>query len=201
MTKNYNNYDKQNLGNLQLCIAPKGSNPDNVVTYPFLDMEMYVRNIISTTNEVTASFKVTHSLLKQLGIDTETLFRDATEKTQNTIEYKSLFSMMMEMMPFLEDEDFKDDGLMTVITNKSRFNGAVAIYFKNVLKEIADKYKSDLLIFPSSIHEIIVVPANNMDLEDAKKMVREINYTTLSEEERLSDNAYIFHRDTMEITW
>ena len=194
---------RHNLGNLQLCIAPKGSCSDDVVTYPYLDMELYVRNIISATSEMTASFKVTYSLLNQLSIDTEMLFKEAADKTRNTIEYMSMYKMMIEIMPFLKEEgfEFEDDGLMTVITNKNRSHGASAIYFKNVLKEIADKYKCDLIIFPSSIHEIIVIPANNMPLEDAKNMVKEINSSTLKEEEKLSDNAYIFHRDNMEITW
>lgn len=175
---------------LQLCIAPKGTNKD-FITYPYLDMEMYVRVIVSYDENGIASFKISESHLNTICITREQLFHAAVDCTKPTIIIKN----MADILPWI------DKNPMTIISNKSGTNGASAIYFKNVLKTVADKYESDLIICPSSIHEILVVPTEMISLEDAKEMVTDINAGCLEPEEKLSDNAYIFHRDTTEITW
>lgn len=193
------NFDKEKLldwneikTKLQLCIAPKGTNKD-FITYPYLDMEMYIRVIVSYDESGTASFKLSENHLNTIGITSEQLFHAAVDCTKPTITIKN----MSDILPFI---DF-DESPMTIISNNYGTNGASAIYFKDVLKRIADKYGSDLIVLPSSIHEVIVVPTEMISLEDAKSMVTEINTDCLDPEEKLSDNAYIFHRDTMEITW
>jgi len=64
-------------------------------------------------------------------------------------------------------------------------------------------YESNLLIIPSSIHECIVIPTNqlDMDVEEATEIVKAVNTTEVPEEEILSDHVYIFNRDTSKITW
>ena len=84
---------------------------------------------------------------------------------------------------------------MYVLTNKGKTMGAVAIIYPEVLKEFADKVKSDLYILPSSIHETILLPANTvLHPEELAPMVKDINSKVVNVVERLSDNVYIYHR-------
>ncbi len=88
-----------------------------------------------------------------------------------------------------------------VITNMDKTFGASAIYRKDLLKEIADKFESDLYIIPSSIHELIVMPINDISRENMDAMVNDVNENEVDPTERLSNHIYIFRRDTMEIEW
>lgn len=47
---------------------------------------------------------------------------------------------------------------------------------------------------PSSIHEVLVVPASSMNATDLKQMVREVNDTEVSEQEILGYSVYRYNR-------
>lgn len=86
---------------------------------------------------------------------------------------------------------------MYVITNKQNLYGAVCILYPDVLKDVAQKLDSDFYVLPSSVHETIAVPAENLDINHAsslKAMVREVNQSELTPEEVLSDNVYYYCR-------
>lgn len=84
---------------------------------------------------------------------------------------------------------------MLVITNKHKFYGAGCILYPEVLEAAAKKHGSDFYILPSSIHEVITIPADCFDIREAgklKTMVMEINQSELSPEEQLSDSVYYY---------
>ena len=87
---------------------------------------------------------------------------------------------------------------LTVITNKYKMYGAGVIGDTDYLKTL-HKEHGDFYILPSSVHEIIIVPFSNMDVEMMKNMVKEINTTQVKPEEVLSDNVYMFKGEEVEI--
>lgn len=72
----------------------------------------------------------------------------------------------------------------------------------DLLQDLADKKESDLLILPSSVNEVLLLARkdNMLDMDSVKKMVEDINRDHVDEEERLSDNIYIYRRKTGEIS-
>ena len=53
----------------------------------------------------------------------------------------------------------------------------------------------DLFILPSSIHEVILVPARTgICKRELDQMVKEVNQEAVDPEEILSDHAYYYHR-------
>ena len=55
------------------------------------------------------------------------------------------------------------------------------------------KIKRDFFILPSSVHEVLLVPASEgLKKEDLTEMVREINKTEVSPNEVLSDIVYVY---------
>ena len=83
-----------------------------------------------------------------------------------------------------------------VLTNQMAVYGATAILYEGVLKQIARALGSDLIILPSSVHEVILVPYDDrMEPEELGRMVREINMTEVSEEDVLSDQVYVYRRE------
>lgn len=86
---------------------------------------------------------------------------------------------------------------MYVITNTQKIFGAATMCYKNLLNSIADSLGTDLFILPSSLHELILVPAkSDIQPKELKEMVVTVNRTDVELEERLSDNVYIYHKTT-----
>ena len=59
--------------------------------------------------------------------------------------------------------------------------------------------KHGLAILPSSTLELLFVPADYCPLPQFCSMVREVNMNMVAEEERLSDNVYVYNFKTKEI--
>ncbi|MDE6641744.1 MAG: hypothetical protein K2K63_14610 [Acetatifactor sp.] len=84
-----------------------------------------------------------------------------------------------------------------VMSNKTRLNGAISIRYKGILKAFSNMLKSDIVILPSSVHEVILMPLlGHKGFKEFKDMVYEVNRSQLSKEEFLSDNVYLYRRDT-----
>lgn len=89
----------------------------------------------------------------------------------------------------------QEENPMYVLTNRNSQNGAACILYPNVLKEFADRIKSDLYILPSSIHEVILLRDQGiMDVDVLKNMVKDVNSTQLAPEEVLSNQVYRYSR-------
>lgn len=85
---------------------------------------------------------------------------------------------------------------MYVITNKSGIRGAGAIEDKKTVKAFMEEKKTEcLVVIPSSIHEMILIPdGQEYDKNFLDNMVKEVNSTQVLPEERLTDRAYLIHR-------
>ena len=82
-------------------------------------------------------------------------------------------------------------------TNTMRMNGAGVILYPGFLKKFAEKMGDDLYILPSSIHEVLLLPASyDVEVEFLKEMVSQINREEVLPEERLSDSVYFYDRKT-----
>ncbi len=67
--------------------------------------------------------------------------------------------------------------------------------YDSILAEIGDRIQDDFFVLPSSVHEVIIVPASSgAGQEDLEAMVREINTTQVLPEEILSDRVYYYER-------
>ena len=88
---------------------------------------------------------------------------------------------------------WKPDGdMMFVLTNTAKYMGAGVIYCDEVLKAIHKKL-GDFFILPSSIHEVIIVPADNgINKTGLTEMVKSINAGVVLEDEQLSDEAFLY---------
>lgn len=87
-----------------------------------------------------------------------------------------------------------------VLTNKDKMFGASAMLYTQQLKCLAYKLQSDLLILPSSVHEVLLLPDDHdREYDFYRQMVREVNATQVDPEEILSDSLYRYDREKAEI--
>lgn len=87
---------------------------------------------------------------------------------------------------------------MYVMTNEGKAWGAISMLWGETMQKIAEELESDLFILPSSVHEIIIVPADDEQLraDYLQNMVEDINRTHVEPEEVLSDHIYRYSRDS-----
>ena len=84
---------------------------------------------------------------------------------------------------------------MYVLTNEKRINGAGTIFYDGLLMKFADKIEEDLIIIPSSIHEVILIPSDNgITDEEVNEMIDEVNENELETVEILSNHMYLYRR-------
>ena len=157
--------------------------------------DLAVMYIVRLTDDM--SVPITDSLLDRYGITTDELDKIAMDNlAKSEVEFKSMYDVMREMIPEdMWDELPPDDGMMHVLTNKSKIYGASAILDKATMNKIADKLGSGFAIIPSSVHEVIILTVvDNMDVNDLKSMIGTVNTEQLEAKDILSDHPYIYNK-------
>ena len=166
------------------------------VEYQDLAVVFYI--LVSKDKSGITSITVRNSLMDMWGMDADILYYLAKKNTQRLFRGRVL-SMMEVMAEIIGDsaDAFEDSAFpMYVATNVFKMNGACILLYDGVLKKFAEKIGGDFYILPSSVHEVIFVPANgDMDARYLIQMVKEVNATELAPDEVLSDNVYIYHAD------
>ena len=87
--------------------------------------------------------------------------------------------------------------------NESKFvlNRLLVQLYGDILKDFANKKGADMYILPSSIHEVIMVPADRInDPTKLLSIVHDANTTVVSIGDVLSDSVYYYDRKTDHIT-
>jgi len=107
------------------------------------------------------------------------------------------FSRFMNA-PEYDKENFN----MWVLGNQKQLFGAGAILYDGLMKEIAALIDAEeIIILPSSVHECILLPmSEDFSLYYLRNMVRDINKTQVTLEDRLSDNIYMYSLKNDEIS-
>lgn len=191
------NYAKDHL---QLCLQGKTDEP--ILKHRYLDMEVYVRVKVSADG----TYKVKPGMFKEIGEDE--IFARALLATKNNIVVEDMGKMLAEMMGgALNFADIINpcfpmaQPIPIVISNTEKTFGSAGICDKELLSKIAREHNSSFVIIPSSIHECIIHLDNDPNMKKYNTMVHEVNATKIAPEERLSDHAYFFNKNTCEISW
>ncbi|WP_155831450.1 DUF5688 family protein [Butyrivibrio sp. LC3010] len=144
------------------------------------------------------SIPISEQMMGAWGMDEEKLHTDAIENLPRILPAKlsSIGEVLRAMMPLdefseMRAEMFPVDDTFYVLSNKRNVYGAAALLDKNMMNEIIEKLGEGFFILPSSVHEVLIIPDKNcIQVKDLKNMVREVNATTVSEEDKLSDSIY-----------
>lgn len=85
---------------------------------------------------------------------------------------------------------------MLVVSNAEHTDGAAAVLYPGVAETIRDRLNGEFLILPSSVHEILVIPAENQrSLGSLEIMVQHINASGVRPEDRLADHVLKLSKD------
>lgn len=88
-----------------------------------------------------------------------------------------------------------------IIIRCTSCNGAGVILYPDLLKSFANRIGGGFFILPSSVHEVILVPlSEDLDIDEIKNMVYEINREHLEEVDILSDDVYVYRMGEDSVT-
>lgn len=103
-----------------------------------------------------------------------------------------------DILGFLEEENCG----MYILSNSLNHYGASSILDNDTLKRFSDDIESDFYILPSSVHELILLPAVNVESVDClNNMINEVNETQVPKQDILSDHAYFYNRQSASVTF
>lgn len=121
------------------------------------------------------------------------IYRDAMENMKKRIP-DEMFPLSdwipVEMISGMEEGSF-----FYVLTNSSRRFGAAAMLYTGKIRELADSIGSDIVILPSSQHEVLLIKDIAEERLRYREMVGEVNRIAVEPEEVLSDNIYRYSRE------
>lgn len=93
---------------------------------------------------------------------------------------------------------------MYVLTNEQKLYGAGCMLYEGVLEREAERLGADLYILPSSVHEVMLLPAlpdERGALDELRNMVAGINRSdALLARDVLSDQVFYYDRKKRKLT-
>ena len=160
---------------------------ENTVAKPCLDL-MEILSLLVPVDSDNFVITVTKEMLKDWNKSEDEVFADA--------DNSGVMAPIVREMP--NAPDCIEPGV--TITNPHAHLGASVILANNnsLLKQIADEKGKDLLITPSSVHEVIVTPMTDR-YDILKETLKYVNDTILRSVDILSYNIYKYDRLTGEI--
>ncbi len=181
----------------------------------FLDLSIVFQCTVEHKGIGSAYILIHNAHVKLWGVSVEELYRAATENTPRLrgYELKSMEKIVREIMQRQKaGGQFDGDGLtenigcgipMYVLSNVQRTEGAACILYPNFLKDFAEAIGGGFYIIPSSIHEVLILPAGITDdakeCDGIREMIREVNDTQVLEEEILSYSLYYYDVEEDEV--
>lgn len=165
---------------------------------------LFVCNVSDIMNEY-ASILIYNQHLSLWDVDTESLYAAAKENSPKLLP--PCIDNLHDVFQYITDESlpFLEELGIHILTNPKKVYGATCMIYPGLLEEIADTFEDDIIIIPSSVHDLLIFPRKNLPLgytlKDIDTMIQDVNETELTDAEVLSDHIYWYHRDTKEITY
>ena len=179
--------------------------------FPYLDLAVIFYCLVAEEPYENASILIYNHHLAYWKLQKETLRTLAQTNTPLLLPWRcdSLAELIMpalDVLPVKErptQEALLDAETipMYVLSNEQRYFGASCILYPNALKEISQKFADSLFIVPSSIHEVIIIPASyTEDANELSEIVHDVNVSEVAQDEILSDSVYFYDQNTEQLS-
>ena len=181
----------------------------DVPNLPFLDLSILFYLFLERNDSGQMTALIHNDHVKRWNGTEKELWKLALENTPR--EYPAQIQSMTDMMKEIARENLADgfdeelieallddeEGVspLYVLSNLNGLYGAGCIIYQDVLKNFADSLDRDLIILPSSIHEVLITPdLSGTSYEDLSYMVTSINRQEVPMEDQLSNQVYLYTR-------
>lgn len=166
---------------------------------PYLDLAIVFDIVLAMKDAKAATIPVNNMLLKQWGVDAQTLLECAN------CNGPRIFPPALEPLNLILEELFptripvnleKYIPPLFVLTNTTQYWGAAVILYDGFLKLLADIFGGDFFVIPSSIHETLLFKEGmGLTKESLNEIIPDVNETRVLPQEILSDQVYYYDRN------
>lgn len=175
--------------------------------YRFLDLAIVFNCLLESGPSGNATILIHNHHLNFWNITRDDLYALAFHNTPKLLKYdlRNMTDVLKELLcgdsSMVPPEELSAPYSMYVLSNQFKLNGSVCILYQNLLKDFANRLGCDLYILPSSVHEVLIIPAfDQTSYQELSDMVRDVNSSQLSQEEILSDHVYYYSRESCQLT-
>lgn len=163
---------------------------EHLKTWRIREKELFTTAIQNTPLLLPPTLRPMSEMLKQLAQD---VFGDSCQEESLEAMLEAAEEHRMQQNPMFPD--------LYVLTNSAGVNGAACMAYPHVIKNFADRLEQDLIILPSSIHEVLLVTdSGNYDYNELSCLVKDINDSEVPTEDQLSNQIYRYSREDDVIT-
>lgn len=186
------------LANVELMLVNFEMNSEVLVNYPHRQiMDLAVIYCIHRFRDNGEAFtvRINKNITDRFELSEVELWKRAYDNTLRLHKFavKSLREVLFNMTDVINYPVF-DDGFY-ILSNERGIHGSIAMIYPDLLEEVAEKLDSDLIIIPSSVHEVILLStnyANYAGVYGLQSMVREVNNGCVEPHEILSYSVYYY---------
>ena len=168
------------------------------ISKEFLDLSAVVRVVLKIDKEGMASMALSKGDAEILGMTEEEIYAAALANTLRLFPPKLMnLGRYVEMSIGAELPLGEDEVTTYILTNQKEVDGAIYFMSPEVVGAIAEALEDDLYILPSSVNEVLLVRASELEdgVDELKEMVRDVNETVVAEKDILSYNVYHYDKE------
>ena len=168
------------------------------ISKEFLDLSAVVRVVLKMDKEGMASMALSKGDAEILGMTEEEIYAAALANTLRLFPPKLMnLGRYIEMSIGAKLRLGEDEVTTYILTNQKEVDGAIYFMSPEVVGAIAEALEDDLYILPSSVNEVLLVRASELEdgVDELKEMVRDANETVVAEKDILSYNVYHYDKE------
>ena len=171
---------------------------EHSISKEFLDLSAVVRVVLKMDKEGMSSMALSKKDAENLGMTEEEIYAAALANTLRLFPPKLMnLGRYVEMSIGVKLPLGEDEVTTYILTNQKEVDGAVYFMSLEVVGAIAEALEDDLYILPSSVNEVLLVSASELEdgVDKLKEMVRDANETVVAEKDILSYNVYHYDKE------
>lgn len=172
---------------------------------PYLDLSIVFYLFLEKNESGQMTALIHNDHLSGWNTNLDELYRLASANTPRLLpaEVKSMSDVMKSLAAEHLGRDYREDFVdellcapsvspLYVQTNSSGICGACTILYPDQLKTFADMVNADVVVLPSSIHEVLLIPfEDTISFEELSDMVSHINRAEVPVEDRQIGRAHV----------
>lgn len=174
-----------------------------IPSMPYMDLSVVFYLCIEENKEGMMAALIHNEHMSVWGVSKQDIYDEALKNMLRTMP-----AVIMSMNDILGDygnsEEVKRgiEGVLPlyVMTSSTGVNGAACMLYPDVLSEFAEDKEGDIIILPSSLHEVLLlVDGGGYDYSELAKLVKYVNATEVSNEEILSEYVYKYEQNSHKV--
>lgn len=178
---------------------------ENVPFKRFLDLAVVFCVLVEQKEESSAAALIHNSHMNLWNVTSDEICEIAKENSPRLLPYRITrlddilgdeFCDEFSNEPGKGVEMLSDSDYMYVLSNELGIHGAACMLYDGILQRFSQRFGSDIIIIPSSVHEVLLIPwKQQYDIQELNSLVRDVNDNIVDAEEMLAQNVYLYCRD------